>query len=199
MNSTIKNTMRKWLGMGGILLALGLPAASVAQTVLVPLTTAEHGWLTYMCEEEKVARDAYLTFYEQWGFRAFQNIAKSEQTHLNALKKMLARYGLPDPAVDDTIGVFSNPELKALYDELVAQGGTSLVDALGVGVLIEETDIDDLGAAMAVTTHRDLLTVYKNLLKGSNNHLKAFTTSLTRASQTPVACTGTATARVCTR
>ena len=45
---------------------------------------------------------------------------------------------------------------------------------LEVGVIIEETDIDDLKAAIAVTDNKDILTVYGNLMNGSLNHLAAF-------------------------
>ncbi|MDK2464101.1 MAG: DUF2202 domain-containing protein, partial [Candidatus Korarchaeota archaeon] len=45
--------------------------------------------LLYMREEEKLARDVYLTLYEKWGLPIFQNIARSEQTHMDAVKTLL--------------------------------------------------------------------------------------------------------------
>ena len=42
------------------------------------------------------------------------------------------------------------------------------------GVEIEKLDIADLEEALAKTTHNDVSLVYKNLLKGSKNHLEAF-------------------------
>ena len=108
------------------------------------LSEAEAEGLSFMREEEKLARDVYLMFYEQWGIRIFQNIAKAEETHMSAVADLLERYGLPDPAEDTAVGVFTNPELQALYDQLMEEGSQSLADALRVGALVEEVDIVDL-------------------------------------------------------
>lgn len=62
----------------------------------------------------------------------------------------------------------------------MSQGGVSLIDALKVGVAIEEIDILDLQTHLAQTDHMDIELVYENLLKGSRNHLRAFTFILQR-------------------
>ena len=49
-----------------------------------------------------------------------------------------------------------------------------------MGVIIEETDIDDLNEGIATTRHTDIRTVYSNLLQGSLNHLDAFESSLAK-------------------
>jgi hypothetical protein len=72
------------------------------------------------------------------------------------------------------VGQFTYPELQELYDQLVADGGVSLRDALEVGVLIEETDIEDLRAALLTTREKPVRNVFGNLLNGSLNHLAAF-------------------------
>ncbi len=142
------------------------------------LSEAEAEGLSFMREEEKLARDVYLMLYEQWGIRIFQNIAKAEETHMSAVAGLLERYGIPDPAADTAVGVFTNPELQALYDQLMEEGGQSLADALRVGALVEEVDIIDLEDYIDQTDNEDLLLVYQNLLKGSYNHLRAFTSTL---------------------
>jgi hypothetical protein len=76
--------------------------------------------------------------------------------------------------VDDTRGVFTNPEFAVLYAELVEQGSVSLVDALAVGALIEEMDIRDLRRWVEAAENPDIVQVYGNLLSGSENHLRAF-------------------------
>lgn len=38
-------------------------------------------------EEEKLARDVYLTFYDEFDLATFSNIASSEQMHMDALFK----------------------------------------------------------------------------------------------------------------
>ena len=42
-----------------------------------------------MREEEKLARDVYLTLYDIWGTPAFNNIASSEQTHMDAVLMLI--------------------------------------------------------------------------------------------------------------
>jgi len=147
-----------------------LPAAG-------PLTTAEQAGLLYMREEEKLARDVYNVFYTRYGLRVFNNIAAGEQAHMDAVLTLLTRYDLSDPAAAAP-GVFNNAELQALYDDLIDQGSQSLSEALRAGVLIEETDIADLQDSLAQTTHADIRTVYTNLLRGSGNHLRAFSRQL---------------------
>ena len=69
------------------------------------------------------------------------------------------------------IGEFSVPELQTMYDTLVTQGNVSYVEALKVGVTIEEEDIEDLEAAIAATDAVPLEITYVHLLNGSENHL----------------------------
>jgi len=137
------------------------------------LTEAEVEGLLFMREEEKLAGDVYRYFYEMWGSAVFQNIAASEDTHTDAVLTLLNQYGIADPAVSEA-GVFSNPDLQALYDQLIAQGSQSLQDALLVGAAIEEIDILDLEERMAQTDEADIQLVYQNLTQGSESHLRAF-------------------------
>lgn len=142
----------------------------------VQLTEAEESHILYMREEEKLARDVYLTLYETWGAEIFANIGESEQRHMDALETLITRYGLVDPVVDDTLGMYTNPEIDfgLLYDQLVTDGTESLEAALNVGVFIEELDIADLEKALEETSMRSVRRVFQNLLNGSYNHLDAF-------------------------
>ena len=149
------------------------PAAAVDAELL----PAEVTDLQFMREEEKLARDVYLAMYEQYGTRAFRNIARAEQRHMDAILNVLTTYGLEDPALEEA-GTFANAKLQALYDQLIETGMQSETDALMVGALIEEVDIEDLVAAMGRTSNSLLLGVYGNLQEGSNNHLRAFARNL---------------------
>jgi len=142
------------------------------------LTEAEADGLVFMREEEKLARDVYLTLYGQWNISIFQNIAGSEQTHTDAVKNLLDNYGLVDPVIDDAVGVFTNADLQTLYDQLIAQGSQSLSDALQVGAVIEEIDILDLEKYIAQIDNADIRLVYENLMKGSRNHLRSFVSTI---------------------
>lgn len=145
-----------------------------------PLSADEIAGLLFMREEEKVARDVYLTLDQAWDFQVFGNIARSEQSHMDAVKTLLDRYGIADPAAGNEIGQFTNPDLQALYDDLTVQGQESLAEALRVGALIEETDIADLMDEVATAGHSDIQRVYSQLLQGSGNHLRAFVSTLER-------------------
>lgn len=143
------------------------------------LSQEEADALVYMVEEEKLARDVYNVLYATWGSSTFQSIAASEQTHIDSIKNLLAVYGLTDPSSSQA-GVFSDPELQALYDQLVARGSQSLAEALKVGGAIEEIDILDLQERLAQTDNADIQQVFNNLLSGSGNHLRAFVNALQR-------------------
>ena len=153
-------------------------AADVAVIYTSTLSDDEIAGLQFVREEEKLARDVYLYFYQMWGNQVFQNIAQSEQSHMDAILTLLDGYGISDPAAYTQAGEFVDADLQALYDQLIAQGSQSLHDALLVGAAIEEIDIRDIAESTAQTTHSDLVLVYENLTAGSENHLKAFTNTL---------------------
>jgi hypothetical protein len=137
------------------------------------LSQAEEAGLLYMREEEKLAHDVYAVFHSIYGSQNFQNISQSEQTHAEAVKALMDRYGLFDPASSE-MGIFIDSELQAMYNEFVSLGNQSLADALKVGAMIEETDILDLLEYLAQTDNADVQQVYQNLMVGSENHLRAF-------------------------
>ncbi len=169
-----------------ILLALLISVAALTArgtAVAAPtqsLSAAEADGLRYMREEEKLARDVYTVLFDRWGLRIFQNIASSEQQHMDRVGVLLERYGLADPTAGMQPGVFSDPTLQQLYTQLVAQGQISLGDALKVGATIEEVDIVDLQARLTPTTAADITQTYTALLHGSHNHLRAFVRTLQR-------------------
>ena len=142
------------------------------------LTQQEKDSILLLREEEKLARDVYLTLGEKWNVRVFGNISQSESRHMAAMKMLVDTYGLEDPVTDDTVGVFASPEFSRLYRELVALGSASLADAYDVGVKIEELDIKDLQDALADVKSPDVRRVYQNLLRASGNHLRAFSSKL---------------------
>jgi hypothetical protein len=76
------------------------------------------------------------------------------------------------------IGVFENSDLQKLYDELIAKGIESAVDAYEVGVAIEELDIADLTEMLSTATDADMIAMMENLRRGSENHLRAFNRQL---------------------
>lgn len=153
---------------------LEVKLAEIAPAELQP---QEAAGLVFVKEEEKLAFDVYRALFERWGVKAFDNISASEQTHMDAVSLLLVRYALPDPALP-VAGQFADASLQTMYNALVAAGSVSSVEALKVGLEIEEVDIRDLRALKLTTDNADLLMVYDSLEKGSRNHLRSFHSNL---------------------
>ena len=157
--------------------ALGL---SLAALPIETLSVAEQASLAFMREEEKLAHDVYAQMDARWGAstRVFGNIANSEATHAEAVRQLLLRYSLVDPAATLAAGLFQNSTLQGLYTQLAASGAVSLIEALKVGAAIEEIDMIDINTALLNIDNQDIRLVYDSLLKGSRNHLRSFVSNL---------------------
>lgn len=151
--------------------AAPLPSNAEEAAAENPATTAE--MLAFIIEEEKLAFDVYTVLGEMWNSNTMLNIVNSESSHQSQVEGLLATYGVADPRSSE-VGVFTNPDLQALYDQLIAQGSVSKQAAMEVGVLIEETDIADIDEMLGVITEPDIVSVLQSLRSGSENHLAAF-------------------------
>jgi hypothetical protein len=143
-------------------------------SVYVPLTSQEKKDLLFLREEEKVAHDVYTQLHFVYGLNIFENIANAEQTHTDAVLLLIDYYGLQDPVSNNNLGVFENQTLQNLYNDLVAQGSQTLLDALMVVAAVEEIDIQDIEEMIQRSDNENLLLVYGSLQKGSRNHLRSF-------------------------
>ncbi len=153
---------------------------TLAALPIEALNANESASLAFMREEEKLAYDVYSQLNTLWGsqVRVFGNIAQSEATHTEAVRQLLIRYGLADPALNLQAGVYADASLQSLYTTLVGQGSASLVAALQVGAAIEEIDLVDIETALQTIDNQDIRLVYDNLAKGSRNHLRSFVKNL---------------------
>ena len=133
--------------------------------------------LVFLIEEEKLAHDVYTVLFEEYGSKVFGNILESEATHQDQVLGLLDQYDVEDPRSSD-IGVFNDPDLQALYDQLIEKGMTSSQDAFEVGVMIEEKDIADITFQLAGASDPDVIEVLEKLRSGSENHLRAFNRQL---------------------
>ena len=104
----------------------------------------------------------------------FANIAKAEQAHMEEISLLLKTYGITNPTLTRTTGVFKDTSLQNLYKTLTAQGATGLVAAFGVGTTIEKIDIADLQKDLKSTMPTAMKLSLDRLLNGSQNHLAAF-------------------------
>jgi hypothetical protein len=171
-------------GGGGDLASTAIPETLAAQAAtdrladpaatVTSLSPEEIAGLKFMREEEKLAHDVYVALFDLWGANVFSQIALSETTHTETILALLTKYGIADPAAGKAPGEFEDPVLQTLYNTLIAMGRPNLIEALKVGALIEETDINDINEKKEVTDEADILNVYDSLLCGSRNHLRAF-------------------------
>jgi len=144
------------------------------------VTQEEIDGLIHMRIEEKLARDVYTVFGTTYNAQVFLNIKVSEQAHMNAVKRMLDKYSIPDPLTTDEVGVFPDPTFQSLYNQLILKGSESVYNAFLVSVAIEELNIKDLENQLSFLDNPDIRNVYTNLKTASLNHLSAFKTNLTR-------------------
>lgn len=194
----MSNAFKKTLLMA----AVALNAAVAPVVGAATLDHAEETHLVFMREEEKLARDVYLTFAQMYPNQpVFQTIATiSEQTHTDTLHDKLAMYLITDPNPDandlpSSIGVFTGVEYGPYFTEkfttLTSMGMQSELHALYVGALIEELDMHDIvqcpkvivetdpaieedGCGLNYTDERPLKQAYSSLVAGSESHLKAY-------------------------
>lgn len=153
-----------------------VPDPTPVDTVLSAEAAAD---LRFVREEEKLARDVYLALQQRTGLVVFSNISRSEAQHMSAMLSLLQRYGVADPVGNAGAGAFVDAAIQGLYDDLVARGQASLVDALWVGAFIEEFDIVDIRGRLQSGPPADVVATCESLMKGSRNHLRAFARQLT--------------------
>ncbi len=164
---------KKLMATAGAALIIGSVLGGIS-TSAQAATKPDVAALQYMVAEEKLAHDVYVTLGEEYGVRVFTNIARSETQHQSSVATLLDLYGIKNPTINDKVGVFDDPKLQNLYDDLIAKGMLSLQDALEVGVLVEKTDIADLKEILAGNEPAEVGRVLTQLLKASYNHLAAF-------------------------
>jgi hypothetical protein len=152
-----------------------------SQIALLPIQTIsddEKYSLIHMREEEKLARDVYITMFNKYGLMIFDNISRSEQTHTDAILQLLTKYNINDPVGPNAIGVFTDPGLQTLYISLVNSGNVSILEAYKVGATIEDLDLYDLKNDLLKVDNQDITLVYQMLSKGSRNHMRNYFSSL---------------------
>ena len=146
---------------------------------LFALTSKEKEALTYMYQEEKLAKDIYYEISKMYpSLRTFPRIYRAEIIHEKSVANVLRHYHIPLPVRSNVIGKFKHPELQKLYDELMQKAKKSKVDALEVGIMVEVTDVEDLDKYLRYATSPDVIALFKFLRAGSYNHYNAFNREL---------------------
>ena len=165
-------------GLATALLTTGAFAAKPVRTTST-LTAEQLDTLVFIYQEEKVARDTYITLGNMYSNQTvFATIQLSEQEHIDKAEGLCDKYGADTSGINEKqVGEFVVPVLQELYDTLIAQGNQSEISALMVGEYVEITDIDDLEHA-EIGMPSDVVNTYENLKAGSYNHLAAFRSAI---------------------
>ena len=175
----------------------GKPSSASSSSATLDNIEASH--LTFMREEEKLARDVYLTLAEQYpNQQVFSRIAtRSEQTHTDTMRDKLDQFNLPDPnpetnSLPTSLGVFTGAEwgwyFREKFEALTTQSMKSELASLYVGAFIEELDMHDIAVCPQVMIDRGytspcglqytdesaLQTAYTSLISGSESHLRSY-------------------------
>lgn len=140
------------------------------------LNKEEINSLLFMLEEEKMAFDVYTLMDQKWGTMQFNHIKQSEVMHMDTVKNILDKNNVKYNVLDH--GKFNNQNLQKLYNDLIAQGNKSEIEALKAGAKIEDVDIYDLIRLKKDIKNEEIIKVYNFLECGSRNHLRAFTLGL---------------------
>jgi len=190
LNSLTESSLLRRRSFLASLAAIGLAACTPEDTVsshgngeglsqypVESLNEAEEAGILQLREEEKLARDVYTLLEENWGLSAFSQIKPSEQKHMDAVAKLINRYDLLDPA-QESIGIFENQKISSLFETLMTKGEQSEVDALQVGMTVEDVDIYDIDEILSKNDNQDIQVVFTNLRNGSIKHLQRFYTDL---------------------
>lgn len=160
--------------------------------------------LIFMREEEKLARDVYITLGIAYPEKTvFGKISSAETYHTTSVSDVLERFNIDDPVKNDNVGVFSGEEFgwyfTEKFEKLTQQGLVSELDAMYVGAFIEELDMKDIKSCPEVmidtidsiqnaddcglvySNDRVINSLYSNLITGSESHLRAFVKNIEKS------------------
>lgn len=159
----------------GVALAAPSPTPSPSPSASATVSSSLAAEIAFMREEERMARDLYAALAEAHdGATPMSRITTSEQRHFDAVGRLITTFGLTDPSTGRAPGTYAYDELTTLYASLYEQGKASLDGAYAAGVAVETTDIADLQDAIAASDNATVDQVFSNLLRASEQHLRAF-------------------------
>ena len=117
----------------------------------LPWGRQEESSLQYMREEEKLARDVYVALGDRWGLRVFENVARAEQRHMDAVVALIEEVDVED--LKRSIAETDEADIEAVYERLLAGSYNHLrafvaqLDREGVDyepVVLTGTDFDEI-------------------------------------------------------
>jgi hypothetical protein len=167
------------------LLIAGLAALALGAVTVTALAAGDYGsaaveqgtaysipeMLTYALQDETLAYVGYAKINETLGnIRPFANIVKAEKTHIAALERLFAAYGVALP--DNTAAGY----VTAPADQTAA---------LNAGIQAEKSNVAMYEKFLAQTLPDDVKAVFTALKTASGQHLAAFERRLTGGTGIP--------------
>ena len=123
--------------------------------------------ITQLIGKEKIAKDVYENFYQQYKNNLFGNIAKRKQKHIDIWKNILAKQNI---SVDENDAVAETENLK---NKFISEG-IDEISALKTALKIEELNLNDIYTVRRNSSKSAIREAANGVECGTKNHLFVF-------------------------
>ena len=123
--------------------------------------------ITQLIGKEKIAKDVYENFYQQYKNNLFGNIAKRKQKHIDIWKNILAKQNI---SVDENDAVAETENLK---NQFISEG-IDEISALKTALKIEELNLNDIYTVRRNSSKSAVREAANGVECGIKNHLFVF-------------------------
>ena len=123
--------------------------------------------ITQLIGKEKIAKDVYENFYQQYKNNLFGNIAKRKQKHIDIWKNILAKQNI---SVDENDAVAETENLK---NQFISEG-IDEISALKTALKIEELNLNDIYTVRRTSSKSAVREAANGVECGIKNHLFVF-------------------------
>lgn len=123
--------------------------------------------ITQLIGKEKIAKDIYGNFYQQYKNNLFGNIAKRKQKHIDIWKNILAKQNI---SVDENDAVAETENLK---NQFISEG-IDEISALKTALKIEELNLNDIYTVRRNSSKSAVREAANGVECGTKNHLFVF-------------------------
>lgn len=123
--------------------------------------------ITQLIGKEKIAKDIYGNFYQQYKNNLFGNITKRKQKHIDIWKNILAKQNI---SVDENDAVAETENLK---NQFISEG-IDEISALKTALKIEELNLNDIYTVRRNSSKSAVREAANGVECGTKNHLFVF-------------------------
>lgn len=148
------------------------PTSLLASYDAEPLSINEVQSLIRVVWAEKLLHDLAYELGERYDLVYMKDIARSEQTHLDAMNSLFVRYELSSRLVGYSRGEYGDAAMKTYYDSLLLKAMESESLALVQMQRGLESDLEILESDRGLIDNKDVGLVYDNLMRGTRNHMR---------------------------